>query len=294
MMKLWPTSSDCALQNHSARGFVTPTAQRGDGKRREMAGLRLCLVALGCAALAQGFVVRGPVGRSGLARVGAGLTRRGAGGGARARGVSVGFSDKQKEPEKEGLARLLDLLDKEAAKENDPTKKRSGPPIYEPGNYGIHVLAALAYAIPIVDASDLGKYMFEAYPQTAEVYNGIFGPASAIYNGVPFLPFAVFFLMSYICRAPTFPVEVRFHFAQAFMLGLIQFVPSLGLGLLEKAGVPGLGVVYNTVFLWVITSALFMQLSLLNPLSSTKNPVLVNIVGWALRYMNYTTDMKPK
>ena len=52
--------------------------------------------------------------------------------------------------------------------------------------------------------------------------------------------------MSYVCRAPTFPVEVRFHFSQAFMLSIIQFIPSLLLGLLEKGGVPGLGVVYNT------------------------------------------------
>jgi hypothetical protein len=52
--------------------------------------------------------------------------------------------------------------------------------------------------------------------------------------------------MSYICRAPTFPVEVRFHVAQAFMLSIIQFVPSLGFGLLEKAGVPGMAVLYNT------------------------------------------------
>jgi len=198
--------------------------------------------------------------------------------------------DGKKEPEKEGLERLQDLLAKEAAK--DP-KKRSGPPIYTPGNYGQHVLAALAYAIPIVDASDLGKYMFEAYPQTAEAYNAVFGPAAAVYNGVPFLPFAVFFLMSYICRAPTFPVEVRFHFSQAFMLSIIQFVPSLGLGLLEKAGVPGLGVVYNSVFLWVMVSSLFMQISLLNPLASAKNPVLINVVGWAMRYMNYSDSMKP-
>jgi len=195
-----------------------------------------------------------------------------------------------KEPEKEGLERLMDILNKEEAK--DP-KKKSGPPIYTPGNYGQHVLAALAYAIPIVDASDLGKYMFEAYPVTAEVYNGIFGAPAAIYNGVPFLPFAVFFLMSYICRAPNFPTEVRFHFAQAFMLSIIQFVPSLGLGLLEKGGVPGLGVIYNTVFLWVMLSALFMQVSLLNPISSAKNPVLINVVGWAMRYMNYTKDMTP-
>jgi hypothetical protein len=147
-----------------------------------------------------------------------------------------------KEPEKLGWERLKAALD-EADK--DPTKKRT-PPIYEPGPYQIHILAALAYLIPIVDASDLGKYMFEAYPQVGEAYQAVFGTAAAVYNGVPFLPFAVFFLMSYICRAPSFPVEVRFHFAQAFMVSLIQFVPSLGFGLLEKAGVPGMAVLYNT------------------------------------------------
>lgn len=195
----------------------------------------------------------------------------------------------EKAPEKEGLERLQSLIE-----EADKDPKKRGPPIYEPGNYGVHLLAALAYVIPIVDASDLGKYMFEAYPATSEIYNGVFGPVAAIYNGVPFLPFAVFFLMSYICRAPTFPVEVRFHFAQAFMLSIIQFVPSLGFGLLEKAGVPGMAVLYNTVFLWVTVSCVFMQLLILNPLNSTKNPFLLNVVGWALRYMNYSTEMKPK
>lgn len=86
----------------------------------------------------------------------------------------------------------------------------------------------------------------QAYPAIGEAYNSLFGGVAAVYNGVPFLPFAIFFLMSYICRAPTFPVEVRFHFAQAFMISLIQFVPSLTFGLLEKAGVPGMAVLYNT------------------------------------------------
>ena len=76
--------------------------------------------------------------------------------------------------------------------------------------------------------------------------------------GVPFLPFALFFLMSYVCRAPTFAVELRFHFAQAFMLSIIQFIPSLLLGLLEKGGVPGLGVVYNTgIRVFFLLSKLF-------------------------------------
>lgn len=149
---------------------------------------------------------------------------------------------KPKEPEKEGWERIQALI---SDAEKDP-KKKKGPPIYEPGTYVTHALAALAYVIPIVDAQDLGKYMFEAYPAVAESYNAVFGSIAGIYNGVPFLPFGVFFLMSYICRAPTFPVEVRFHVAQAFMLSIIQFVPSLGFGLLEKAGVPGMAVLYNT------------------------------------------------
>lgn len=135
---------------------------------------------------------------------------------------------------------------KKALEEADADPKGVPPPIYEPGPYTNRALAALAYVVPIVDAADLGKYMFEAYPVTAEVYNTLFGPLSAIYNGVPFLPFAVFFLLSYVCRAPTFPVEIRFHVAQAFMLSLFQFIPSLLFGLLEKGGVPGMGVLYNT------------------------------------------------
>lgn len=190
----------------------------------------------------------------------------------------MAMADKTNE-EKYGFERLKAAL--EEADKKDPKKR--GPPIYEPGSYPIHLLAALAYVIPIVDASDLGKYMFEAYPETSTIYNTLFGPIAAIYNGVPFLPFAVFFLMSYICRAPTFPVEIRFHFAQAFMLSIIQFIPSLGFGLLEKAGVPGMAVLYNTVFLWVMTSAVFMQALLLNPLSSAKNPFLINIVGWSMK-----------
>jgi hypothetical protein len=122
----------------------------------------------------------------------------------------------------------------------------SKPPIYDPGSFPTRALASLAYIIPIVDASDVGKYMFEAYPDVGAAYNGVFGPLAAVYNGVPFLPFVIYFAMSYICRAPTFPIEVRFHFAQAFMISIIQFVPVLLLGLLEKGGVPGLGIFYNT------------------------------------------------
>lgn len=193
------------------------------------------------------------------------------------------------EPEKSGWERLQSAMEEV---EKDP-KKKGVPPIYEPGPYQVSLLAALAYVIPLVDASDLGKYMFEAYPAVSQIYNGAFGTVAAVYNGVPFLPFAVFFLMSYICRAQSFPVQIRFHFAQAFMVSLIQFVPSILFGFLEKGGVPGMAVAYNTVFLWVLVSCLSMQAILLNPVSSSKNPMLINVVGWAMRYMNYTPDMKP-
>ena len=139
----------------------------------------------------------------------------------------------------------IELIQEAFENDKDP-KKKKGPPIYEPGSYPIHLLSALAYVVPIVDSFDLGKYMFEAYPDTLGAYNAVFGPLAGVYNSVPFLPFAVFFLMSYICRAPTFSTEVRFHFSQAFMLSIVQFVPSLGLSLLEKAGVQGLGIFYNT------------------------------------------------
>jgi len=202
----------------------------------------------------------------------------------------LSMSDK-KEPKKEQTSweRIMEALN-----EPEDPKKKKGPPIYTPGPYQLQLLSALAYVIPIVDSSDLGKYMFEAYPAVGGAYNAVFGPVSAIYNGVPFLPFAVFFVMSYICRAPNFPVEVRFHFAQAFMISLVQFIPSLTFGFLEKAGVPGMAIAYNTVFLWVTISSVMMQLILLNPVSSAKNPMVINIVGWAMRYMNYTPDMKPK
>jgi hypothetical protein len=88
--------------------------------------------------------------------------------------------------------------------------------------------------------------MFEAYPDIGNAFNLIYGAPAALYTGVPFLPFLIFFVMSYVCRAPSFPVEVRFHFSQAFMLSIIQFIPSVLFGLLEKAGVPGMAVLYNT------------------------------------------------
>lgn len=195
-------------------------------------------------------------------------------------------NDSQSEETKSGLQRLFDEAEK-------AKKEGRGPPIYTPGPYTNQLLSALAYVIPIADASDLSKYMFEAYPDIGTAYNTLFGPIAAIYNGVPFLPFAVFFLMSYVCRAPNFPVEIRFHFAQAFMIGLVQFVPSLLFGLLEKAGVPGVAVGYNTAFVWVMISCLAMQAILINPISVSKNPMHVNVVGWAMRYMNYTPDMVP-
>lgn len=149
-------------------------------------------------------------------------------------------TDDKNDANQSAFSRITKLL--EEADKDDKKK----PPIYEPNSYPTHVISALAYLIPIVDASDVGKYMFEAYPSVSQVYNTAFGPLTSVYNGIPFLPFVIYFGMSYICRAPTFPVEVRFHFAQAFMLSIIQFLPVLGLGLLEKAGVPGLGIFYNT------------------------------------------------
>lgn len=151
------------------------------------------------------------------------------------------LSEDKSKSSKSGLDRLSELIE-----ESKKDQKKKGPPIYEPGSYPTHILASLAYVIPIVDASDVGKYMFEAYPAVGDLYNSVYGPIAAIYNGVPFLPFVLYFVMSYVCRAPTFPVEVRFHFAQAFMLSIIQFIPVVLLGLLEKGGVPGLAVFYNT------------------------------------------------
>ena len=160
----------------------------------------------------------------------------------------MAMSDKGKEPRKSDPASEVSPWEriKKSLKESGEPNKKNGPPIYEPGSYQTHLLSALAYVVPIADASDLGKYVFEAYPAVATAYNAIFGPVVAVYNGVPFLPFGVFFLMSYICRAPTFPIEVRFHVAQAFMLSLIQFVPSIGFGLLEKADFPFINVAYNS------------------------------------------------
>ena len=74
------------------------------------------------------------------------------------------------------------------------------------------------------------------------------------------------------------------------MLSIIQFIPSFGFGLLEKGGVPGMGVLYNFSFMWVMGSCFFMMATLLNPVSSSKNPVLINVVGLALRYMGYSPD----
>ena len=46
-------------------------------------------------------------------------------------------------------------------------------------------------------------------------------------------------MLSYIARAPTFPVETRFHASQAFMLSILQFPASVLFPIMEKAGVPG-------------------------------------------------------
>lgn len=154
--------------------------------------------------------------------------------------VDFKMAGDEKPSPKEGYEWLKEQLEKV-----DESKPKV-PPIYVPGPFTQKLVAAAAYLVPIVDSSDLGKYMFEAYPEIGSAYNTVFGPVAAIYNGVPFLPFAVFFLMSYISRAPNFPVEIRFHFAQAFVVSLIQVIPSLVFPFLEKAGVPFMGVAYNS------------------------------------------------
>ncbi len=105
---------------------------------------------------------------------------------------SLSMSSKEKPPTKEGYAWLKEQLEK---LEND--KKERPPPLYEPGPYSQKLLAASAYFIPVVDSLDLGKYMFEAYPEVGSVFSTAFGPLAAIYNGVPFLSFSVFFFMIY-------------------------------------------------------------------------------------------------
>ena len=49
-----------------------------------------------------------------------------------------------------------------------------------------------------------------------------------------------------------------------------------------------------SVFLWVVTSCLLMQSVLINPLAQSRNPFQINVVGLAMRYMNYNSSMKPK
>jgi hypothetical protein len=43
----------------------------------------------------------------------------------------------------------------------------------------------------------------------------------------------------------------------------------------------------------MITS-LVMVFSLMNPLQLSENPVVLNVVGWSMRFMNYSKDMAPK
>ena len=43
-----------------------------------------------------------------------------------------------------------------------------------------------------------------------------------------------------------------------------------------------------------MVSSVAMQLLLLNPITKVRNPFIVNVVGWAMKYMNYTPDMIPK
>eukprot|EP01031_Cornospumella_fuschlensis_P028754 gene28754-34715_t len=191
-----------------------------------------------------------------------------------------------------GVAWLMERLDKA---NKDPNNNNRKPPFYEPGPFPQKLIAAAAYIVPLVDAADMGKYVFAAYPQIGEVFNSAFGPLAAVYNGVPFLPFAIFFLMSYISRAPSFPIEVRFHFAQAFIISLVQFVPSLLLGLAEKASVPGVAVLFNAVFFWVAISCLTMQsMIIMEPILQTKNPLHYNVYRWAFKYMNYSLSDSPR
>lgn len=68
----------------------------------------------------------------------------------------------EKDTEKYGWDLIKDALSGDDDK--DPKKKPQGPPIYEPESYPIHAVAALAYVVPLLDAFDLGKYIFEAYP----------------------------------------------------------------------------------------------------------------------------------
>lgn len=55
-----------------------------------------------------------------------------------------------------------------------------------------------------------------------------------------------------------------------------------------------LRLLFSSVFLWVIISSVLMQALLLNPAGQARNPFIVNVVGWAMTYMNYTPDMAPK
>lgn len=160
-------------------------------------------------------------------------------------------------------------------------------PLYKPGSYPRRALASLAYLIPLIDAADLGKYMFEAYPEVGSLYNTLFAPFLAIYNGVPFFPFAVFFALAYIARGPQFPTEIRFHISQALVLSLLQVIPSLIFPFMERAGVPGMAVFYNTMFLFVILSCINMQSLLLLPFGNVKNPLILNTLSFTLSVMNY-------
>merc|ERR1719378_858696 len=156
------------------------------------------------------------------------------------------------------------------------------PPIYEPGPYPYRLLSCLPYLVPIADSFDLGKYMFEAYPETLAAYNSLFGAIAGIYNGVPFLPFAVFFLLSYIARAPTFPVETRFHASQAFMLSILQFPASVLFPIMEKAGVPGMAGCLSCRLLYFFYSA-----TLREPLRFPLKPDSMHLKHLCYRFYNF-------
>jgi hypothetical protein len=151
------------------------------------------------------------------------------------------MADEKDDKNKYGLEWFNEQL-AEAQKDDKPKP----PPLYEPGPFTQRLLAAAIYFIPLIDAMDLGKYLFAAYPEIAVVFNSGLGVFASIYNGVPFLPFAIFFLLSYVARAPNVPVEIRFHASQAFLIALVQVIPSLSFPFLEKAMVPFMNVLYNT------------------------------------------------
>lgn len=51
------------------------------------------------------------------------------------------------------------------------------------------------------------------------------------------------------------------------------------------------------VYLWVFWNCFAMQALILTagtPLSRNKNPFVLNVLSWSLRFMNYSKDMQPR